>query len=230
MDCFGIVFAELQPLLVQMLKSTAFLVLQAPFTCLKVSNFFSKNSNDSYLNLIIFLQGLNNVMAPAVFPIAITSMSLSTEFLGNVTSTNTEDIRDLGFSGTVGSVNINTYGDTLICGDGSAHDRYYQTPPCLLLHANSAAYARSDPRYITDFNLDRNGNAQIFCGYFDDETPESSYGMGLTNVIALPGSSTKGILYFLKNFRPNGKDMIVGAGVAVVDVSGSYPTCRRTSK
>jgi len=170
------------------------------------------------------------VLASALLPFAVTSVSVTSEFLGNVTSTNTENIRDLGFSGTVGNVNINTYGDTLICGDGSAHDRYYQAPPCNLLHANSAAYAEPDPRNITDFNIDADGNAQIFCGYFADEAPEENYGMGLTNVIAQPGSSTHGILYFLKNYRPNAMDMIVGAGVAVVDVSGPYPTCRRTSE
>lgn len=162
---------------------------------------------------------------------SISSIYLTSEFLGNVTSTNTQDIRDLGFSGTIGNITINTYGDTSICGDGSAHDRFYQTPPCLGgFHANSAAYAEPDPRNITDFNLDANGYAQIFCGYFEDESPEGNYGMGITNVIAQPGSTTKGILYFLKNYRPSGHDMIVGAGVAVIDVSGPYPSCERTSR
>ncbi|KUJ24637.1 uncharacterized protein LY89DRAFT_727654 [Mollisia scopiformis] len=170
----------------------------------------------------------------------VASLSLTTSavtiqssvLLGNVTSTNTENIRDLGFSGVIGDVALNSYGDTLICGDGSAKDRYYQTPPCNLLHANSAAYSDPDPRNVTDFNLDANGNAQIFCGYSEAElaaAPESSYGMGITNVIAQSGSTTQGILYFLKNFRPNGQDHIVGGGAAIVDVTGSYPTCNRTS-
>ncbi|KAH6702905.1 hypothetical protein BKA61DRAFT_619755 [Leptodontidium sp. MPI-SDFR-AT-0119] len=177
-----------------------------------------------------YLEGFLGLFTSAALPLALSSISVTSKLIGNVTSTNTKNIRDLGFSGTIGNITINTYGDTLICGDGSAHDRYFQTPPCVLLHANSAAYAESDPQKITDFNLDARGNAQIFCGYFDDETPESHYGMGLTNVIAQPGSSTQGILYFLKNYRPKGVDGIVGAGVAVVDILGKYPTCRRTSK
>lgn len=208
MDCFETGFDE-QSFVIEMIISTALFVFEVTS---------------------VYLKGFFNVLSSAVLPLAVTSISVTCEFLGNVTSTNTENIRDLGFSGTVGAVNLNTYGDTLICGHGSAHDRYYQTPPCYLLHANSAAYAQPDPRNITDFNLDGHGNAQIFCGYFADETPEWKYGMGLTNVIAQPGSSTHGILYFLKNYRPHGMDMIVGAGVAVVDVSGAYPTCRRTSK
>jgi hypothetical protein len=163
-------------------------------------------------------------------PLVISAVSIqSTVFLGNITSTNTEDIRDLGFAGTIGKVSINTYGDTLICGDGSAHDRYYQTPPCNLLAANGAAYSTANPLNITDFNLSGT-NAQMFCNYNSAETPPSDYGMGLTNAIAMPGSTTKGVLYFLKNHRPGGKDDIVGAGVAIVDVSGKYPTCTRTSE
>lgn len=226
MDCFGIVFDEQ----FQVLKPAALFVLQVTSAYLKVSKPSSTGPQSSQLILIMYSQSFLSVFASALLPLAVTSVSVTSEFLGNVTSTNTENIRDLGFSGTVGSLNINTYGDTLICGDGSAHDRYYQTPPCNLLHANSAAYAEPDPRNITDFNLDTDGNAQIFCGYFADETPEGNYGMGLTNVIAQPGSSTQGILYFLKNYRPNAMDMIVGAGVAVVDVSGPYPTCTRTSE
>jgi hypothetical protein len=169
--------------------------------------------------------------AAIVLPIAASAVTIqSAERLGNVTSSNTENIRDLGFSGTIGNVSINSYGDTLICGDGSAKDRYYQTQPCVLLDANSAAYATDDPQVITDFNLSADGNAQMFCDYFPDESPASSYGMGITNVVAEPGSDTQGILYFLKNYRPTGVDQIVGAGVAVVDVSGEYPSCTRTSE
>lgn len=163
-------------------------------------------------------------------PLAKRATVTATEFLGNITSTNTEDIRDLGFAGSVGDVYLNSYGDTLICGNGTEEDRYYQTPPCVLLSANSAAYSTDDPLQITDFNLD-GSNAGIFCGYFDDETPETDYGMGITNVIAMPNSTTQGILYFLKNYRPNHvDDDIVGGGVAIVDVSGEFPTCERTSE
>jgi len=170
-------------------------------------------------------------IATLALPLAASAVTIqSAELLGNVTSSNTENIRDLGFAGTIGKVTINSYGDTLICGDGSAEDRYYQTQPCNLLEANSAAYATDNPQIITDFNLSADGNAQMFCDYFSYETPASSYGMGITNAIAQPGSDTQGVLYFLKNSRPTGTDNIVGAGVAVVDVSGDYPTCTRTSE
>ena len=161
-------------------------------------------------------------------------VSATAEFLGNVTSSNTENIRDLGFSGCIGDVCLGSYGDTLICGDGSEHDRYYQTQPCNLLHANSATIATSNPLSMDDFNLDANHNAQMFCGYLPGEIgpgeTESDYGMGITNVIPLPNSNTQGILYFLKDHRPNMKDNIVGGGIAIVDVSGAYPTCTRTSE
>ncbi|KAJ9133853.1 hypothetical protein NKR23_g10465 [Pleurostoma richardsiae] len=168
-------------------------------------------------------------------PLVKRTPDFSVEFLGNVTSTNTEDIRDLGFAGCVGRTCLGSYGDTLVCGDGSAEDRYYQTQPCVLLHANSAAYATDIPLSITDFNLDADGNAQMFCGYLPGEIApgetEAQYGMGITNVIAIPGSDTQGVLYFLKNHRPDTvHDDIVGAGIAIVDVSGPYPTCQRTSE
>ncbi|CZR55604.1 uncharacterized protein PAC_05492 [Phialocephala subalpina] len=167
--------------------------------------------------------------AAASLPIVATAVTVqSAVLLGNVTSSTTEDIRDLGFSGVVGDVALNSYGDTLICGDGLVEDRYYQTPRCVLLHANSAAYSEPGPTTLEDFNLDANENAQIFGGYSTKElaiAPESSYGMEVTNVIAGPGLTTQGIPYFLKNYRPDGHDHIVGGGVAVVDVTGPYPTC-----
>lgn len=175
-------------------------------------------------------RSLSKFMVGFSLPLVISAVTVQPAvFLGNITSTNTEDIRDLGFAGAIGKVSINTYGDTLICGDGSAHDRYYQTSPCNLLAANGAAYSTPNPLDITDFNLN-GANAQMFCNYNSAEVPHSDYGMGLTNVIAMPGSTTKGALYFLKNHRPGGKDNIVGGGLAIVDVSGKYPTCTRTSE
>lgn len=171
-------------------------------------------------------QLLSAVLALAS-PLIVSAQVASAEFLGNVTSSNTQNIRDLGFAGTIGKVSINTYGDTLTCGDGKEPDRIAQKN-CMVLHANSAAYSTDDPKFITDFNLDKNGNSQIFCGYFPHETPEMDYGMGITNVV--PTSDTAGVLYFLKNHRPGGNNDIVGAGVAVVDVSGPFPTCKRTSE
>ena len=186
-------------------------------------------SSISSLSSFVLLLGIS-AASPLVKRVTVASV----DFLGNVTSTNTENIRDLGFAGCVGSVCLNSYGDTLICGDGSAEDRYYQTPPCTLLEANSVAYETDNPTSVTDFNLDSSGNAQMFCGYLPGEIgpgqTANDYGMGITNVLAMPNSATQGILYFLKNYRPNGNNDIVGAGVAIVNVSGPYPTCTRTSE
>jgi len=179
----------------------------------------------------MFRQNFLKTFVVAALPVVASDVTVqSAVLIGNVTSSNTENILDLGFSGTVGSISINSYGDTLTCGDGSAEDRYYQTQPCNLLEANSAAYSTEDPTVVTDFNLASDGNAQMFRDYFSYETPASSYGMGITNVLAKPNSTIEGILYFLKNYRPTGVDNIVGAGVAIVDVSGDYPTCTRTSE
>lgn len=44
------------------------------------------------------------------------------EFLGNVTSVNTYSSRDGGFHGTVGKFQLNSYGDTSQCREGSQKD------------------------------------------------------------------------------------------------------------
>ncbi|KAH7336604.1 hypothetical protein BKA65DRAFT_563807 [Rhexocercosporidium sp. MPI-PUGE-AT-0058] len=139
----------------------------------------------------IYLIGFLGLFASTALPLIITSISVTSELMGNITSTNTEDIRDLGFSGTIGNIIINTHGDTLTCGDGSAHGRFYQTPPYNLLPANSTGYIEADLRDVTDFNLDNNRNPPMFCGYFEGDTAESKYRIGLTNMIAHPGSSTE---------------------------------------
>ena len=65
----------------------------------------------------------------------------------------------------------------------------------------------------------------MFCGLLPEEKPEHEYAVGITNVVET--SETTGIVYFLKNYRAGGINRMVGAGVAVVDVSGEFPTCRR---
>ncbi|RDW85326.1 hypothetical protein BP6252_02916 [Coleophoma cylindrospora] len=150
----------------------------------------------------------------------------SVQFLGEVLSTNSEHIRDLGFSGHIGNTYINSYGDVLICGDGSAEARRKQSSPSILA-SNCGAYATGDPTRITDFNLTPNRHAQMFCPNVPSEIPPYDYGVGITNII--PISDTKGVMYFLKNYRQGGINRMVGAGVAVVDITGSYPTCHRLS-
>ena len=168
--------------------------------------------------LVLFL-GISSA-SPLIKRAIITSV----DFLGNITSTNTKDTWDLGSSDCVGSDCLNTYGDTLIYKDGSAEDRIHQTPSCKLLEANSAAYAIDNPTSVTDFNLD-NGNAQIFRGRGQST---NNYSMGITSAPAMPDSTTQGILSFLKNYQPGGVNHIVSASIAIISVSGLYPTCTRT--
>jgi hypothetical protein len=172
-----------------------------------------------------FLASVAPLIVSAQPSITVTSAVIN----GNITSTNTQDIRDLGFSGIIGSTTLNVYGDTLLCGNGSEYDRIYQVPPYTIYGANSAAIpSTTNKLLITDFKLNSVGSAQQFCPFNSEEVPNSDYGMGITNVIAT--SDTQGILYFLKNYRPNGNNDIIGAGIATVDITGAYPTCNRTSE
>lgn len=80
-------------------------------------------------------------------------------FLGNVTSSNTGDIRDLGYSGRIGNTTILTFGDTIPC-------KTYQQGCFGLTAPNSAAIvtANDTPLTYTDFRLGPAGkHAQIFC-------------------------------------------------------------------
>ncbi|TAQ88007.1 hypothetical protein B7494_g3682 [Chlorociboria aeruginascens] len=101
-------------------------------------------------------------------------------FLGNVTSSNTQNTRDLGYSGSIGATHINSYGDTIECGNSTAATRY--TPPCELLASNSAAFQTTDPTIFTDYLSSGSTNSHQFCGYFPNESP-ADYGMGITNII-----------------------------------------------
>lgn len=176
-----------------------------------------------------FLQSLASII-PLLVSAQPSFTVTSAVINGNITSTNAEDIRDLGFSGIIVTTPLNVYGDTIICGNGSEYDRYYQVPPYPIYGANSAAFPyKTNKQLITDFNLNSVGSAQQFCPFNSLETPNSDYGMGITNVVAT--SSTKGILYFLKDHRPDpAVNNIIGGGVAVIDISGKYPTCTRTSE
>lgn len=112
----------------------------------------------------------------------------------------------------------------LICGDGSAEARKKQINPWILA-SNCGAFGTEDPTRVVDFNLAPGRRAQMFCPLFPDEQPACDYAIGITNVI--PTSDTTGIMYFLKNYRQGGINRMVGAGVAVVDITGEFPTARR---
>lgn len=146
-------------------------------------------------------------------------------------SVNAELIRDLGFSGRIGETWINSYGDVLICGDGSRQARETQSKPWILA-SNCGAIGTEDPCKVIDFNLAPGKRAQMFCPLFENEKPACDYAVGITNVIPVSErkDETKGVMYFLKNYRQGGINRMVGAGVAVVDISGEFPTAKRTSE
>jgi hypothetical protein len=153
------------------------------------------------------------------------------QFLGEVLSTNAELIRDLGFSGRIGTTYINSYGDVLICGSGTREEREKQSSPWILA-SNCAALGTEDPCKVVDFNLEAGKKARMFCPLLENEKPGHEYAVGITNVIPMTEreDETKGVVYFLKNWRKGGINRMQGAGVAVVDVSGEFPTAKRTSE
>ena len=53
--------------------------------------------------------------------------------------------------------------------------------------------------------------------------------MGLTNVVETDAERGRGVVFFLKNFRPMAVDQIQGSGVAEVAADGGkgFPTCER---
>jgi len=162
----------------------------------------------------------------------------STEFLGNITSTNADVIRDLGFHGTVGKYHINSYGDTFGC---SVKNSTHQINCTIPIGGNTAAFSTDDPVQVTDWNLHEdtlwNNLTDLpfqFCDYDATENPRYDWGMGITN--AVETGTNKGILFFAPNYRPfSPRDQwvttpgITGSGVAIIDTSGSYPTCTRTA-
>lgn len=138
-----------------------------------------------------------------------------TEFLGNITG-NSQVIRDLGFHGSVGGLNVNSYGDTFYCSKLDKSDRSGCTLP---LAANTLSISTTDPTEVVDFNL--HGKQQVpyqFCPYVPawGETDAGSWGLGITNVVEI--AEDKGILFFARNYRPPGVTHILGSGKSSVSL------------
>lgn len=147
-------------------------------------------------------------------------------FLGNVTSSNTGDIRDLGYSGRIGNTTILTFGDTIPC-------KSYQQGCFGLTAPNSAAVVTDTDTSLTytDFRLGPAGkHAQIFCPLVKEAGETAVWGLGLTNVIET--GENEGIVFFLRNNRTRNGTGIVGGGVARVAVNpnnSSDVTCTRSA-
>lgn len=147
-------------------------------------------------------------------------------FIGNITSSNTGDIRDLGYSGRIGNITILTFGDTIPC-------QSYQNGCRGLTAPNSAAIITPNdtPSTYTDFRLGPAGkHAQIFCPLLKEAGEKAADGLGLTNVIET--AENEGIVFFLRNQRGSQGAGILGAGVAKVTIdpsNSSNITCTRSS-
>lgn len=133
--------------------------------------------------------------------------------LGNVTSTSTCVKRDLGFQGKLGKHILLTYGDTMYSKEGGNDE--FRGMTC-----NSVAIASDNPTRVHDPLLNNDGWPHCFLQPSKEYNEDPSVNaLGITNVIETrPG---EGILYFLLNHRPDGKDNLLGAGVAEVTINSS---------
>jgi len=146
------------------------------------------------------------------------------KFLGNVTSSNTGDIRDLGYQGSIGKTFINTYGDTIPCSS-------YQKGCYGLGAPNSASVvtAEDDVLQYTDLKLGPQGkHATIFCPLSAAYNETNAWGLGLTNVVDT--GKNRGVVFFVRNDRTKNGSGIVGSGVAHISIdkrNGTNITCTR---
>lgn len=146
----------------------------------------------------------------------------SDQLLGDIRSKTTHCIRDNGFHGKIGDCVIITYGDTMFR-DRSYDDKFRG------MTSDSCALATSNPLQVEDVLLDSQGWPQQFCPLNPawGENP-SQDAMGITNVIETnPG---EGIIFFLKNHRPGGKDTLIGAGVATITMHDRKPIAKRLAE
>ena len=153
------------------------------------------------------------------------------EFLGNVTSTNSRSSRDCGWNGVVGKFRINSYGDTSQCQEGAELDNCWDGSD--FVGSNSAAIDTSNPLQVQDFNLTGGDRAQQFCAKMDipEEQDNVLFAIGISNVVET-GENT-GIIFTGVNNRTvvNGQPVQdpYGAGIGIIDASGDFPTCTRTT-
>jgi hypothetical protein len=115
------------------------------------------------------------VLITALAVNSVTAFTIqSAIFLGNVTPTpNDNSIRDLGWTGRIGSTIIDIFGDSFQC-----DNYYYQTacgPLYYPLYANSAGIELSPTSFRDSPDSSSPG---YFCDYFSDEDPGTN-GLGL---------------------------------------------------
>ena len=137
--------------------------------------------------------------------------------LGDVHSATTFVKRDLGFQGQIGEYVLLSYGDTLYS-DSNYSDTWRG------MTSDSVALATQNPLLVVDPVVNSEGYPPQFCPLLTSfgENP-SECGLGITNVVETTAPN-RGLLFFLLNHRPNGKNNLMGAGVASVSLDTSaYP-------
>ena len=128
----------------------------------------------------------------------------SANFIGDVKS----DLpvgRDLGFVGKIQDTIIYTYGDTMSQREGE----FYMT-------SDSSSIGTADPLFVLNTQRTQDGNHPTDMipphDHWNEKNTEDAFGG--TNVIPTGGNG--GMMFFLKNHRPGGKNQIIGAGIASV--------------
>ncbi|KIV93340.1 hypothetical protein PV10_04558 [Exophiala mesophila] len=151
---------------------------------------------------------------PAKFPPKVNISKV--DFLGDVHSSTTYVIRDLGFQGRIGKHVLLSYGDTL-WSDANYSDKWRG------MVSDSVALATHDPLVVIDPILNANGYPPQFCPVMSEyNETNSDYALGITNIVET--GRNQGMLFFLLNHRPGGKSRIVGAGVATIQLDTTvYP-------
>jgi len=91
------------------------------------------------------------------------------------------------------------------------------------MSSGSVAIATDNPLIVQDTKLTSDGwparFIPIVAAYGEDASTDA---IGDTNVVeTFPGN---GIVFFLKNHRPNGNNELIRAGVATVVMNGNVPT------
>ncbi|KAF8858553.1 hypothetical protein BDZ45DRAFT_743192 [Acephala macrosclerotiorum] len=131
--------------------------------------------------------------------------------------------RDVGNSGVLDGKIVWGWGDTLMgAGGRGSKANICATDSTSIGHL-------SDPMCATDTALwDNNEFVANFIPCLPREEKDGGlvkYAFGGSNVIEY--APNQGLLFFLKIYRPHGKNIIKGAGVAQITMHGNIPKCKR---
>lgn len=130
--------------------------------------------------------------------------------------------RDVGNSGVLDGKVVWGWGDTLM-GAGGKNSK------ANICATDSTSIGHTDPMCATDTAFwDNNEFVANFIPCLPHEEADGGllkYAFGGSNVIEY--APNQGLLFFLKIHRPEGKNIIKGAGVAPVHMEGSVPVCKR---